>query len=607
MCPLGCSKSATCAKRCCDCEQLVQSVGFLLRIALSGCRHQNSAIAFGTSSWSATSTVFKLIEHRSTAQKLSGMNSNSDSPASEEDNRVSVLLATPRLNTPLARTPCSAALSHDLEVVQKSFHNISDVRRLMRIKPIPRERHWGQLRQAHVNNGTIPKVMGLDALFYRFASERSYCQRLSNLVPPDVPAALSTDLLCISPPWVSGHWPDNFPFASRQRHSYPTTGDLPDPEDSSCARDSASALWAGTTRWGTGDPGRLLQEIRKEHRIAANHELLVTWQNKEFQSMPTALSRIFYVPEPEWWFADGWTSAHMFVPHPPVLTYRASRLLPKASHRGEAKFWWTVFEAERITLVFSRFCADIVQRRIMWRLPMRARLGISTMGVAQLLQGSTYGISDVKTWLCDHDLHHWNKKRMSYVERRPTADGPALTKELTEFVRLYESIGAQRGTYSRRQLPNYHRRSSPVAYDVDSQVEDTTQSTSQSPTVSHTDHRSPESPIFGSPESPTFKPRADLTIQNVPRTSSISKSVAPMATPKETQPVGSEGPFVFTEDSALKPSLIKRLQERRILPTIQKYCRASYARDSSGYQPYTELVLADAIDCLEDSLRATEK
>jgi hypothetical protein len=415
---------------------------------------------------SMTSTVFKLIEHRSTAQKLSGMNSNGDSPTPEEDNHVTVLLSPPRLGTPLARTPCSAALSHDLEVVQKSFHNISDVRRLMRIKPIPLERHWRQLRQAHVNNGTIPKVLGLDALFYRFASERSYCQRLSNLVPPDVPAALSTDLLCLSLPWVSGHWPDNLPFVSRQRHSYPTTGDLPDPEDSSCARDSAYSLWAGTTRWGTGEPGRLLQEIRKEHRIAANHELLVPWQNNEFHSMPTALRRIFYVPAPEWWFADGWTSAHMFVPLPPVLTYRASRLLPEARHRGEAKFWWTVFEAEWITLVFSRFCADIVQRRIMWRLPMRARLGIATMGVAQLLQGSPYGISDVKKWLCDHYLHPWNEKRMSYVARGPTADGPALTEELTEFVRLYESHGAQRGTSSPRQLPNYHRRSSPVAHDV---------------------------------------------------------------------------------------------------------------------------------------------
>jgi hypothetical protein len=194
------------------------------------------------------------------------MNSNGDSPTPEEDNRVSVLLSPPRLGTPLTKTPCSAALSHDLKVVQKSFHDNSDVRRFMRIKPIPRERHWRQLPQAHVNNGTFPKVLGLDALFYRFASEISYCQRLSNIVPPDVPAALSTDLQCLSPPWVLGHLPENLPFASRQRHSYPTTGYLPDPESFSCARDSAYAMWAGTTRWGTGDPGRLLQFYKRSAR-----------------------------------------------------------------------------------------------------------------------------------------------------------------------------------------------------------------------------------------------------------------------------------------------------------------------------------------------------
>jgi hypothetical protein len=543
------------------------------------------------------------------------MNSNGDSPTPEEDTRVSLLFTSPRLDTPLARTPCSAALSHDLEVIRKAFPNISDVRRLMRIKPIHRERHWRQLRQAHINNGVIPKELGLDALFYRFASERSYCQRLSNLVPPSGPVALSTDLLCLSPPWVSGRWPDNLPFASRQRHSYPTSGDLPDPEDSTCARDSAYALWVGTTRWGTGEPGRLLQEIRKEHRIAANHELLVPWQNNEFHSMPTALRHIFYVPVPEWWFADGWTSAHMFIPLPPVLTYRASRLLPEASHKGEAQFWWTVFEAEWISLVFSRFCADIVQRRIMWRLPVRARLGIATMGVVKLLQGSPYGIRDVERWVLDHDMHPWNEKRMSYVRRGPTSDSPAVTEDLIEFVRLYGYQGAQRRTSSPSQVPNYHRRASPVAYDVDSRVEATTQPFAISPLVSRTDHQSPDSPRLEflennndeTPASPTLRPMADTTIQDVPRTSSLSDSVAPMATPKETQHVGSEGTFVFTEDPALTPSLIQCLQDHRLLETIQEYSRVCYAKDTGGYKPLTERVLTDAIGCLEDSLKDTEK
>jgi hypothetical protein len=104
----------------------------------------------------------------------------------------------------------------------------------------------------------------------------------------------------------------------------------------------------------------------------------------------------------------------------------------------------------------------------------------------QLLQGSFYRMSDVENGLSDEDM-----KRMSYVTRGPTVDGPALSEELTEFARLYESQGCQRGTSSPRRLSNYHRRSSPVAYDVDNQVEVNTQPIFQSPTVSRTDHRSP--------------------------------------------------------------------------------------------------------------------
>jgi hypothetical protein len=42
----------------------------------------------------------------------------------------------------------------------------------------------------------------------------------------------------------------------------------------------------------------------------------------------------------------------------------------------------------------------------------------------------------------DQDMHHWNEKKMLHVARGSTADGSALTEELTEFVRLYESQGA---------------------------------------------------------------------------------------------------------------------------------------------------------------------
>ena len=80
-----------------------------------------------------TSAHVKLIKNSGIAHHLTNMTSHGESPTPKEDDCVSVLLTPPRLGTPLARTPCSAALSHDLDVVQKSFYDISDVRRFMRI------------------------------------------------------------------------------------------------------------------------------------------------------------------------------------------------------------------------------------------------------------------------------------------------------------------------------------------------------------------------------------------------------------------------------------------------------------------------------------------
>jgi hypothetical protein len=95
--------------------------------------------------------------------------------------------------------------------------------------------------------------------------------------------------------------------------------------------------------------------------------------------------------------------------------------------------------------------------------------------------------------------------------------------------------------------------------------------------VPRTDHRSPDTPRLDSlednvdqtPASPTLEPTADPPIKGFPKTSSLSESVAPMETRKETQPVGSEGPFVFTDDPTLTPSLIHCLQDYMLLVTVR--------------------------------------
>jgi hypothetical protein len=53
--------------------------------------------------------------------------------------------------------------------------------------------------------------------------------------------------------------------------------------------------------------------------------------------------------------------------------------------------------------------------------------------------------------------------------------------------------------------------------------------------------------------------------------------------------------------------LIQCLQDHRLLETIQEYSRVCYVKETRGYQPLTERVLTDAIGCLEDSLKDTEK
>jgi hypothetical protein len=108
----------------------------------------------------------------------------------------------------------------------------------------------------------------MDVLFYRFPPEGGYCQRLSQLKPSTGrkgQVELSVDLLCLSTPCVSGQWRDTFPLYPRHRHPFPHSGDLTDPEGSNVALDRSLALWDGSLRGNTGDPGRLLEEIRQEY------------------------------------------------------------------------------------------------------------------------------------------------------------------------------------------------------------------------------------------------------------------------------------------------------------------------------------------------------
>jgi hypothetical protein len=127
----------------------------------------------------------------------------------------------------------------------------------------------------------------------------------------------------------------------------------------------------------------------------------------------------------------------MFVPIPPCVTYRASRLLGGAWRHEEEPFWWLVFESEWVTRLFGRWCTDMQQKGIMWPLPLRDRAGVTTMGVDNLLYKSSLSPSEVEKWLTDHGTHRWDATLMSYKVRGPAQDNPAEIETIQSFVRIY--------------------------------------------------------------------------------------------------------------------------------------------------------------------------
>jgi hypothetical protein len=58
----------------------------------------------------------------------------------------------------------------------------------------------------------------------------------------------------------------------------------------------------------------------------------------------------------------------------------------------------------------------------MWRLPLRGRAGVTTMGVGKLLYKSSLSPSEVEKWLTDHYTHQWDTTLMPYKVRRPAQD-----------------------------------------------------------------------------------------------------------------------------------------------------------------------------------------
>jgi hypothetical protein len=85
---------------------------------------------------------------------------------------------------------------------------------------------------------------------------------------------------------------------------------------------------------------------------------------------------------------------------------------------------------------FFSFFAGIPQRGILWALSPWLRASFQELGIAKLLQGSKYALSDIQAWLFDHDNHPWASGTKLYAGGG-RGQGSSQGSRQVEFVRAY--------------------------------------------------------------------------------------------------------------------------------------------------------------------------
>jgi hypothetical protein len=94
--------------------------------------------------------------------------------------------------------------------------------------------------------------------------------------------SVSLDLVCFDSPWVPFRWYHPQHRIEVNCSRFPGMGDLMDTSGSDICLDSVWRLWAASLEGGTGEPGRMLGEIKKEHRDARKQTFLVPYQQMKF-------------------------------------------------------------------------------------------------------------------------------------------------------------------------------------------------------------------------------------------------------------------------------------------------------------------------------------
>ena len=343
-------------------------------------------------------------------------------------------------------------------VIRDGNPNHLEVRRFCALPAHLQDSSWLARRRHAPCDLEVPPHWDLDVLYFRTPEEEPYARRLGDLRPPvgALGPQLSPDYLAFSAPFIPYRWPTPQTPCVADFKSFSPRGDLPDPSGGEVALDSAWALREGSMAADCGDPGRLLAEIWKEGRdLVRPYNEFVPYHMVEFYRQSPPTRHELYANIPSWW-GEVWVSHQMFVPLPPVLTYRARAFLPESTGTPEWRFFQLVLEAEWTALVFSRWCTDIPHRGIMWALGPRLRQRVNELGLSTLLRGSSYTRGDVVEWLRDHDRYDWSARTMFYQERGGNQGEPPRIRRLVEFVREYpryrvtlrRELAVPRGTWA---------------------------------------------------------------------------------------------------------------------------------------------------------------
>jgi hypothetical protein len=195
----------------------------------------------------------------------------------------------------------------------------------------------------------------------------------ANAKVPDT-AEVDGSLLFLDKPRTPFHW-----SPSPQRchgdpiAEYPRGGDIFLPRDS-VPRDSGYAVYAAGVAGNLGVPGMILKEYRREWRHRRSG-LLKSRSQTEYYDL-SSHSRESLYPETPQGCSDAEVPVHMFVPLPPVVTYRGSELI-----RGDP-LHWAIFRTEWTALVFGRWIADIHFRGLLWQLPQKVHSWINQLGLS---------------------------------------------------------------------------------------------------------------------------------------------------------------------------------------------------------------------------------